>query len=65
MGWKTMISVTNERMQAGLYSERVIPEVPRLRSRRTGRLHPLAVYSIFVSLSLVLLGSMAVASLPI
>lgn len=63
MGWKPMISMTNERT-SGLYSERFIPEVPRLRSRRAGRLQPLAIYSIFVSVSLVLLGSMAVASLP-
>jgi hypothetical protein len=52
--------------QSGLYSERVIPDVPRLRSRRASRLykHPLAVYAVFVSVSLLLLGSMAVASLP-
>lgn len=52
--------------QSGLYSERVIPDVPRLRSRRAGRFykHPLLVYAVFVSVSLLLLGSMAVASLP-
>ena len=52
--------------QPGLYSERVIPDVPRLGSRRPGRLHKhsLAVYAVFVSVSLMLLGSMAVASLP-
>ena len=61
-----MARYSYERAQPGLFNQRVIPEVPRLRSRRTGRLyrHPLAVYSIFVSVSLVLLGSMAVASLP-
>lgn len=52
--------------QSGLYSERVIPDVPRLRSRRATRLHkhPLLVYAVFVGVSLLLLGSMAVASLP-
>ena len=47
--------------QAGLYSETVIPEIPRLR--RMYR-HPLVVYSTFITVSLFLLGSMAVASLP-
>jgi hypothetical protein len=63
---ETMARHSYERTQPGLYNQRVIPEVPRLRARRTGRLHrhPLVVYSIFVSVSLVLLGSMAVASLP-
>ena len=52
--------------QSGLYSEPVIPEIPRLRRRGRGSLHrhPLVVYSVFVTVSLVLLGSMAVASLP-
>ena len=50
--------------QAGLYSETVIPEIPRLRRLRASRLHPLVVYSAFISVSLLLLGSMAVASLP-
>lgn len=49
-----------------LYDETVIPDVPRLRSRRASRLarHPLVIYSAFVTVSLFLLGSMAVASLP-
>lgn len=47
--------------KAGLYSETVIPEIPRLR--RMYR-HPLVVYSTFITVSLFLLGSMAVASLP-
>ena len=50
--------------KAGLYSETVIPEIPRLRRLRASRLHPLAVYSAFITVSLLLLGSMAVASLP-
>jgi hypothetical protein len=52
--------------QPGLYSERVIPEIPRVRRLRAGKLcrHPLVVYSAFVTVSLLLLGSMAVASLP-
>lgn len=52
--------------QPDRYSERVIPEiprVPRLRARNFAR-HPLIVYSAFVTVSLLLLGSMAVASLP-
>ena len=51
---------------AALYDETVIPDVPRLRRRRASRLarHPLVVYSAFVTVSLFLLGSMAVASLP-
>ena len=63
---ETMPRNSFERTQPGLFNQRVIPEVPRLRARRAGRLslHPLAIYSIFVSVSLVLLGSMAVASLP-
>jgi len=66
MGSRTMSRNINVRPQSGLYSEIVIPDVPRLRARRVSRLHkhPLIVYSLFVSVSLVLLGSMAVASLP-
>jgi hypothetical protein len=56
---------TQLRTPSGLYSERVIPEVPRLRSRRRSlHKHPLLVYAVFVSVSLILLGGMAVASLP-
>lgn len=52
--------------RAALYDETVIPEIPRLRSRRASRLarHPLVIYSAFITVSLFLLGSMAVASLP-
>ena len=55
-----------QKPSAALYDETVIPDVPRLRNRRASRLarHPLIVYSAFVTVSLVLLGSMAVASLP-
>ncbi len=42
---ETMARHSYERTQPGLYNQRVIPEVPRLRARRTGRLHrpPLVV----------------------
>ena len=52
--------------QPGLYSEILIPEIPRVRRLRAGKLcrHPLVVYTAFVTVSLLLLGSMAVASLP-
>jgi len=52
--------------QPGLYSEILIPEIPRVRRLRAGNLcrHPLVVYSAFIAVSLALLGSMAVASLP-
>ena len=55
-----------QKPSAALYDETFIPEVPRLRNRRASRLarHPLVVYSAFVTVSLFLLGSMAVASLP-
>ena len=55
-----------QRPKAALYDETVIPDVPRLRRFRASRLarHPLLVYSAFVTVSLFLLGSMAVASLP-
>ena len=61
-----MPTISKERTRQGLYAERIIPEVPRLRTRRNAGLwrHPLAVYTLFVSVSLVLLGSMAIASLP-
>ena len=57
---------TSTGTRSRVYAERIIPEVPRLRTRRNAGLwrHPLAVYTLFVSVSLVLLGSMAVASLP-
>lgn len=55
-----------QKPSAALYDETFIPDVPRLRKRRASRLarHPLIVYSAFVTVSLFLLGSMAVASLP-
>ena len=48
------------------YTQKIIPDVPRLRGidARIFRAHPLLVYSVFVMVSLVLLGGMAVASLP-
>ena len=64
MGSETMSTASTRYPHPNLYSESVIPEIPRLRGRRVYR-RPLAVYSIFVSISLVLLGSMAVASLPL
>ena len=55
-----------DRNNSDLITERLIPEVPRWRGMRTGYLrgHPLLTYSVFVTVSLVLLGGMAVASLP-
>ena len=52
--------------QPGLYSDSVIPAVPRISRLRPARIfrHPLVIYSAFVAISLLLLGSMAVASLP-
>ena len=57
---------STETTRSALYDETVIPDVPRLRRRRASRFarHPLVVYSAFVTVSLFLLGSMAVASLP-
>ena len=48
------------------FSQDVIPSIPRFSRLRSGylRTHPLIVYSVFVTVSLLLLGSMAVASLP-
>lgn len=56
----------NRPSQSGLYSEKVIPDIPHVRRLRASTIcrHPLVVYSAFVTVSLVLLGSMAVASLP-
>ncbi|MCG8544658.1 MAG: hypothetical protein MJE12_10665 [Alphaproteobacteria bacterium] len=55
-----------DRNASDMVTERLIPEVPRWRGRRSGfmRGHPLLTYSAFVAVSLVLLGGMAVASLP-
>ena len=54
------------RNASDMITERLIPELPRWRGLR-GELmrgHPLLIYSVFVAVSLVLLGGMAVASLP-
>lgn len=55
-----------DRALPGSFSQNVIPEIPRFGLLRSGylRAHPLTVYSVFVTVSLLLLGSMAVASLP-
>lgn len=52
--------------QPGLYSDSMIPAIPRISRLRPARLlrHPLVIYTAFVTISLLLLGSMAVASLP-
>jgi hypothetical protein len=52
--------------QPGRHSGEDDSAFPRVRRRRVGNLarHPLIVYSAFVTVSLLLLGSMAVASLP-
>jgi len=66
MGSNTMPRQNTLSAQPGLYSENVIPDIPRVRHLRAGKLcrHPLVVYTAFVTVSLLLLGSMAVASLP-
>lgn len=45
--------------------QKIIPDMPRLRGidARIFRSHPLIIYSAFVTISLILLGGMAVASL--
>jgi hypothetical protein len=44
----------------------MIPAIPRISRLRPAWLlrHPLVIYTAFVTISLLLLGSMAVASLP-
>lgn len=56
-----------DRALPDIYTRKIIPDVPRLRGKRPDmfRTHPLVVYSAFVTVSLLLLGSMAVASLPV
>jgi hypothetical protein len=66
MGSNTMLPQHSLISQPGLHSNSVIPAIPRVSRLRPARIlrHPLVIYSAFVTISLLLLGGMAVASLP-